>query len=83
LEWLTAAWSVSSGAGTSGNAANIENTDEGAVNTMSGKPAGEICLLAKNCPAQSGPAPLVLAPSGFALLLVMVEGLDKVNENFG
>jgi hypothetical protein len=29
------------------------------------------------------PAPLVLAPSGFALLLVMVEGLDKVSENFG
>jgi hypothetical protein len=68
--------------GNNGNAANIENTDEGAVNTMSGKPAGEICLLARIARLRAGPARLVLAPSGFILLLVIVEGLDKAGENF-
>jgi hypothetical protein len=35
---------VGSGAGTSGNAVNIENTDEGAVNTMSGKPGARVAF---------------------------------------
>jgi len=49
---------------------------------MSCKSAGESCLLARIARLRAGPHHLCLRHARFVLLLVMVEGLEKMSENF-